>query len=128
MKKTLFSLLFIMIPEKIPPRMRAEFLEALLEDSEELELNIPGDDSSVPLEVVEDDVHGNFSTEPDQAFVMGQDGLIPATEAEETLIEEVEGQVLDTTTAVEQEGRGQRKKIKNRLYTQENLRWWDNAH
>ena len=94
-----------------------------------MELDIPGDDSSVPLEVVEDDVHGNFSMEPDQAFVMGQDGLIPATEAEETLIEEVEGQVLlDTTTAVEQEGRGQRTKIKNRLYTQENLRWWDNAH
>ena len=46
--------------------------EALLEDSEELELNIPGDDSSVPLEVVEDDVNGNFSTEPEQAFVMGQ--------------------------------------------------------
>ena len=59
---------------------------------------------------------------------MGQDGLILATEAEETLIEEVEGQVLNTTTAVEQEGRGQRKKIKNRLYTQENLSWWDNAH
>ena len=70
-----------------------------------MELDIPGDDSSVPLEVAEDDVHGNFSTEPDQAFVMGQDGLIPATEAEETLIEEVEGQVLlNTTTAVEQEG------------------------
>ena len=84
--------------------------EALLEDSEELELNIPGDDSSVPLEVVEDDVHGNFSTEPDQAFVMGQDGLIPATEAEETLIEEVEGQVLDTTTAVEQEGQANVRK------------------
>ena len=78
--------------------------KALLEDSEELELDIPGDDSSVPLEVVEDDIHGNFSTEPDQVFVMGQDGLIPATEAEETLIEEVEGQVLDTTTVVEQEG------------------------
>ena len=53
----------------------------------------------------QDDVHGNFSMEPDQAFVMGQDGLMPATEAEETLIEDVEGQVLDTTTAVEQEGR-----------------------
>ena len=60
--------------------------------------------------------------------LMGQDELIPATEAEETLIEEVEGQVLDTTMAVEQEGQGQHKKIKNRLYTQENLRWWDNAH
>ena len=54
--------------------------------------------------------------------------LIPATEAEETLIEEVEGQVLNTTMAMEQEGQGQRKKIKNRLYTQENLRWWDNTH
>lgn len=52
---------------------------------------------------------------------MGQDGVIPATEAEETLIEEVEGQVLDPTTAMEREG--QCKKIKNRLYTQENLRW-----
>ena len=102
--------------------------EALLEDSKELELDIPGDDSSVPLEVVEDDIHGNFSMEPDQAFMMGQDGLILATEAEETLIEEVEGQVLDTTTAMEQEGQGQRKKIKNRLYMQENLRWWDNTH
>lgn len=61
---------------------------------------------------------------------MGQDGVIPATEAEETLIEEVEGQVLDPTTAVEWEGRGQLecKKIKNRLYTQENLRWWDISH
>ena len=54
--------------------------------------------------------------------------LIPATEADETLIEEVEGWVLDTTMAMEQEGWGQPKKIKNRLYTQENLRWWDNAH
>ena len=75
-----------------------------------MELNIPGDDSSVPLEVVEDDVHGNFSTEPDQAFMMGQDGLIPTTEAEETLLEEVEGQVLDTTTAVEQEGQANVRK------------------
>lgn len=57
---------------------------------------------------------------------MGQDGVIPATEAEETLIEEVEGQVLDPTTAMEREG--QCKKIKNRLYTQENLRWWDISH
>ena len=36
--------------------------------------------------------------------------------------------VLLIKTSMEQEGRGQRKKIKNRLYTQENLRWWDNAH
>ena len=92
-----------------------------------MELDIPGDDSAVPLKVVEDDVHGNFSTEQDQAFVMGQDGLIPATEAEETLVEEVGGEVLDTTAAMEQEGRGQRKKIKNRLYLQENLRWWDTS-
>ena len=109
----------------LPPILSHD--EALLEDSEELELDIPGDDSAVPLEVVEDDVHGNFSTEPDQAFVMGQDGLIPATEAEETLVEEVGGEVLDTTAAMEQEGRGQRKKIKNRLYLQENLRWWDTS-
>jgi hypothetical protein len=70
----------------------------------------------------------NFSTEPDQAFMMGQDAMIPATEAEETLIEEVGGQVLDTTAAKEQEGRGQHKKMKNRLYFQENLRWWDRSH
>lgn len=42
---------------------------------------------------------------------------------EETLIEEVEGQVLNTTMAMKQE-----KKIKNRLYMQVNLRWWDNSH
>lgn len=47
------------------------------------------------------DVHGSFSTEPDQQDL--------ATEAEET---EVKGQVLDITADMEQEGRGQRKKIK----------------
>ena len=36
----------------LPPILSHD--EALLEDSEELELNIPGDDSTVPLEVVED--------------------------------------------------------------------------
>jgi hypothetical protein len=69
-----------------------------------LELDILGDDSSVPLKVIEDHVHGDFSAQPDKAFVVGQDRLIPATEAEETLIEEVDGQVLDTTAAMEQEG------------------------
>ena len=59
---------------------------------------------------------------------MGQDGLIPATEAEETLIEEVGGEVLDITAAMEQEGQGQHKKIKNRLYLQENFWWWDTSH
>ena len=58
---------------------------------------------------------------------MGQDGLIPATEAEETLVEEVGGEVLNTTAAMEQEGQGQCKKIKNRLYLQENFRWWDKS-
>ena len=47
----------------LPPILSHD--EALLEDSEELELDIPGDNSAVPLKVVEDNVHGNFSTEPE---------------------------------------------------------------
>ena len=47
----------------LPPILSHD--EALLEDSKELELDIPGDDSAVPLKVVEDNVHGNFSTEPE---------------------------------------------------------------
>ena len=63
--------------------------------------------------------------ESDAMFVEGQDGVISRAEAEETLVEEVEGVVVDATTSVAgTEGRGQRKKFRNKLYQEEGLKWW----
>jgi len=82
-------------------------------------------DSVVPHDAVADDLHGELPDTVDQHFVRGEDGVVSAAEAEETLIEEVEGVVLDTTGAVAEElGRGKRKKLRNGLYTTEALKWW----
>ena len=92
--------------------------DAPLEDSEELDLDVPGDDSVVPLEAIQDLVHGLLPTDDAEgAFKLGQDGLISAAEAEETLVEEIEGVVTDTTSVRDQElGQGKRKKFRNRHY------------
>ena len=92
--------------------------DATLEDNEDPDLDVPSDDSAVPLEAVQDLVHGLLPIDDAEgAFKLGEDGLISAAEAEETLIEEVEGAVVDTTSVREQDlGRGKRKKFRNRLY------------
>jgi len=92
--------------------------DATLEDSEDLDLDVPGDDSAVPLEAVQDLVHGVLPIDDAEgAFKLGEDGLILAAEAEETLVEEIEGVVVDTTSVREQDlGRGKRKKFRNRHY------------
>ena len=53
----------------------------------------------------------------ERAFKLGEDGLISTAEAEETLVEEIEGVVIDTTSVREQDlGRGKRKKFRNKHY------------
>ncbi|KAF5372041.1 hypothetical protein D9615_008034 [Tricholomella constricta] len=110
------------------PRSRVPILsieDVLVEDAEISEVDIPVDDSVVPHEAVVDDLHGELPETDDQHFVRGADGVISAAEAEEVLIEEVEGVLLDTTGAVAQDlGRGKRKKLRNGLYTAEALKWW----
>lgn len=93
--------------------------DAIVEDSEDLDIH--HDDSAVPLEAIQDLVHGVLPTDdPEGAFKLGEDGLILAAEAEETLIEEIEGVVIDTTSIREQDlGQGKRKKFCNRHY------FWD---
>jgi hypothetical protein len=73
-----------------------------------LDLDVPGDDSAVPLEAVQDLVHGVLPTDDmEGAFKLREDGLISMAEAEETLVEEIEGVVIDTTSVCEQDlGRG----------------------
>lgn len=79
----------------------------------------------VPHEAVADDLHGELPDTDDQHFVCGEDSVVSAAEAEETLIEEVEGVVLDTTGVVAEElGCGKHKRFGNALYTTEALRWW----
>jgi hypothetical protein len=99
-----------------PPVLTAT--DAQLEDVEISELDVPGDDSAVPFEAVEDFVHGILPTDDiQQQFVVGKYGLVSAAEAEETLIESVDGVILDTTSVLGQTlGRGQRKKFCNILY------------
>jgi hypothetical protein len=77
---------------------------ATFEDNEDLNLDIPGDDSVVPLEAVEDLIHGILPTDDvEGAFTIGEDGLVSAAEAEETLVEEIDGVVVDTTSVREQD-------------------------
>ncbi|KAF5384182.1 hypothetical protein D9615_003148 [Tricholomella constricta] len=105
------------------PRSRVPILseeDVTIEDAEVFELDVPLDDSVVPHEAVINDLHGTLPTTNDQHFVRGEDGVVSAAEAEEVLVEEVEGEVLDTTGAVIEElGRGKRKKLRNALYTTE---------
>lgn len=91
--------------------------EALDKDVEFSELDNPGDDVVVPLEAVWDVMAG---AESDQ-FVPGEEwGLESAAEAEETMVEVVDGIKIDTTHAVKQlQGRGQRKRIRNKFYSDE---------
>jgi len=53
-------------------------------------------------------VHGILPTDDvEGAFTIGEDGLVSAAEAEETLVEEIDGVVVDTTSIREQDlGRG----------------------
>ena len=105
------------------PALSAE--DVLHEDSEVSDLDIAGDDSSVPLEAVLDAMHGVLPREGDAMFVEGPDGVVSQAEAEETLIEEVDSIVVDATGSVAQtEGRGQRKKFRNKFYEEESLKWW----
>jgi hypothetical protein len=98
--------------------------EATEEDSEVSEVNSPGDDTAVPLDAVIDAIHGNLDV--DDWFVPSEDGGLESTaEAEETLVEEVEGVKIDTTHLVEKlEGRGHRTKTKSKFYSDESLKWW----
>jgi hypothetical protein len=99
--------------------------DILHEDSEASDIDVVGDDSSVPLEAVLDAMHGVLSQETDAMFVEGPDGVISHAEAEETLVEEVDGIVVDaTSSATNAEGRGQRKKFRNKFYEEESLKWW----
>ncbi len=112
-----------------PPLLTED--EVHLEDMQ-LELpppiDIPGDDSVVPMEAVEDAVHGLLPTaEPDQAFIHGKYGLVSSAEAEETLVECVEGVITDTSSTMAQAlGRGRRKKFRNRNYL-ENFEFTDDS-
>lgn len=105
----------------LPPSLTDE--EAQLEDIELSELDIPGDDSAVPLEAVEDLVHGVLPMDDiEQEFVVGEYGLVSAAEAEETLVESVDNKVIDTTSIIGQGlGRGRRKKFRNVLYSASNF-------
>ncbi|KAF8166376.1 hypothetical protein BJ912DRAFT_243071 [Pholiota molesta] len=103
-----------------PPVLTDE--EAQLEDVEVSELDVPSDDSAVPLEAVEDALHGALPMDDiEQEFIVGEYGLVSAAEAEETLVESVNDVVLDTTSIVDQGlGRGRRKKFRNMLYLASN--------
>lgn len=73
--------------------------EAKLEDIEILELDVPGNDSAMPLKAVADAVYGVLPTNnSEQAFIVEKYGLVSAAEAEETLVESVNDVVLDTTS------------------------------
>ncbi|KAF8196183.1 hypothetical protein BJ912DRAFT_1056612 [Pholiota molesta] len=98
--------------------------EAQEEDVEHSELDIPGDDSAVPLKAVEDAVYGVLPTDDtEQEFIIGPYGLLSAAEAEETLVESVNDVIVDTTSLAEQSsvGRGHRKKFRNTVYNPENF-------
>jgi hypothetical protein len=94
--------------------------EALSKDDTSSEVDIPGDDSAIPLDVVEDTVHGLLPIDDgEQEYIIGQHGIVSAAEAEETLVESVNGVILDTTSTTNQAlGRGQRKKTRNINCTQ----------
>jgi hypothetical protein len=98
--------------------------EALEEDADAMDLDNPGDDSVVPLEVVAELMAGDADISDE--FVPGDEwGLVSTADAEETLREVIEGVEIDTTQATKNgEGRGQRKKMKNRLYPDD---LWVNA-
>jgi len=99
--------------------------DALHEDAEVSDLDIIGDDSSVPIEAILDAMHGVLPQGSDEMFVEGSDGVVSRAEAEETLIEEVDGVIVDATASVAQaEGRGLRKKFRNKLYEEKALKWW----
>lgn len=106
------------------PRSRVKLTEEEknCEDCDPLDEDLPSDDSSVPLEAVLDAVHGTLPEDDSESlFVASMDGVISQAEAEETLVEEVDGVVIDTTSMVEQEtGCGRRKKFRNRLYEPQN--------
>lgn len=102
-----------------PPLLTEE--EVHLEDMESESpppIDIPGDDSVVPLDAVEDAVHGLLpAAELNQAFIHGKYGLVSTAEAEETLVESIDGVVIDTSSSMARVlGRGQRKKFRNRNY------------
>lgn len=102
------------------PALTADEIES--EDMQESAINDPGDDCAVPLEAVEDALHGVLPTDSDQVFVSGSDGLLSAAEAEDTLVESVNGIVIDTSSVVQQVlGRGQRKKFPNNNYLAANF-------
>lgn len=106
------------------PRTRIELTpeEEQSEDQDTSEEDLPNDDSSVPLEAIVDAVHGILPHDgPETMFVVGTDGVVSRAEAEETLIEEVNGVVVDATSTVgQEEGRGKRKKFRNRFYEPQN--------
>ena len=93
------------------------------EDSDISEVNSPGDDTIVPLDTIIDAMHGNLDI--DDCFMLDEDGLESTAEAEETLVEEVEGVKINTTHLVSQlEGHGHQIKMKSKFYLDELLRWW----
>ena len=98
--------------------------EAVMEDQENPELEVDVDDDSViPIEAVVDSVHGVLPTGPEQQFQPTGEGLTSTAEAEETLVEEIDGVLTDTTgTAAGQQGRGLHKKFRNTLYTDKALK------
>ena len=104
------------------PSLSAE--DALHEDAEASDLDV-GDDTCVPLEAVLDAMHGELTQESEGMFEEGLDGVVSRAKAEEALIEEVDGIVVDATSLVAQEGRGKRKRFQNKLYEQDALKYWD---
>jgi hypothetical protein len=85
--------------------------DILHEDRKVSDINIAGDNCSVPLEAVLDAMHGVLPWLDSKAmFEEGPDGVISCAEAEETLIEEVNGVVIDATSSgAQEEGRGKLK-------------------
>lgn len=106
------------------PALSAE--DVLHEDAEVSDVDVPGDDLAVPLEAVLDAMHGDLPRESDGMFEEGPDGVVSRAEAEEVLIEEVDGVVVDATSSLaEEEGRGKRKRFRNKFYEQDALKYWD---
>ena len=85
-----------------------------------------GDNLAVPLEAILDVMHGDLLRESDGMFKEGPDGVVSRAEAEEVLIEEVDGVVVDATSShAEEEGQGKRKRFRNKFYKQNALKYWD---
>jgi hypothetical protein len=78
------------------------------------------------LQAILDAMHGDLPRESDRMFEEGPDGVVSHAEAEEVLIEEVDGVVVNATSSLaEEEGQGKRKRFRNQFYEQDALKYWD---